>query len=161
MIWTEGGHQSAKFQTFHCSPKISPNLYFDRLFLLEVYKISAKKVQRSYMSYDPEESCKIWVNLTCCFKNGKNWWMLTRALKSLTNLHFDWLLLCKVFNVWAKEVHRSYLSWHWRMQNLKKKMTRGLENDMKNLPNIHQSTGKCQNWNFHGTLLSKIENVWG
>ena len=120
MIWTEGCHQSAKFQTFHCSPKISPNLYFDRLLLLEVCKISAKKVQRSYMSYDPEESCKIWVNLTCCFKNGKNWWMLTRALKSLTNLHFDWLLLCKVFNVWAKEVHRSYLSWHWRMQNLKK-----------------------------------------
>ena len=30
---------------------ISQNLYFDRLFLLKVYKISAKKVQRSYVSW--------------------------------------------------------------------------------------------------------------
>ena len=29
----------------------SQNLYFDRLFLLKVYKISAKKVQRSYVSW--------------------------------------------------------------------------------------------------------------
>ena len=49
------------------------------------------------------------------------WWNLTRALKSLQNLHFYLLLLCKVFNVWPKKVQRSYLSWHWRvMQNLKK-----------------------------------------
>ena len=39
----KGAHQSAKFQTFDCSGEISPNLYFDRLLLLEVYKVSAKK----------------------------------------------------------------------------------------------------------------------
>ena len=50
MIWTKGAHQSAKFQTFDCSREISPNLYFDRLLLLKVYKISAKKVQRIYVS---------------------------------------------------------------------------------------------------------------
>ena len=43
-------HQSAKFQTFDCSCKISPNLYFHRLLLLKVYKILAKKIQRSYVS---------------------------------------------------------------------------------------------------------------
>ena len=49
------------------------------------------------------------------------WWILIRALKSLKNLHFDWSLLCKVYNVWPKKVQRSYISWHWRvMQNLKK-----------------------------------------
>ena len=37
-------------QTFHCSCKISLNLYFHRLLLFKVYKISAKKVQRSYVS---------------------------------------------------------------------------------------------------------------
>ena len=31
--------------------KISPNLYFDILLLLKVYKISVKKVQRSYVSW--------------------------------------------------------------------------------------------------------------
>ena len=30
---------------------ISPNFYFDRLLLLKVYKISAKKVQRSHVSW--------------------------------------------------------------------------------------------------------------
>ena len=34
-----------------------------------------------------------------------------------------------------------------------------LENDMRNLANFHQSTRKCQNWNFDGILLPKVENV--
>ena len=50
MIFTTGAHPSAKFQTFGCSGKNSPNLYFDRLLLLKVCKTSAKKVQRSYVS---------------------------------------------------------------------------------------------------------------
>ena len=44
MIWTKGAPQSAKFQTFHSSREILPTLYFDRLLLSKVYKISAKKV---------------------------------------------------------------------------------------------------------------------
>ena len=39
------------------------------------------------------------------------------------------------------------------------KLTCGLENDMSNLANFHQSTLKCQNWDFDGILLSKVENV--
>ena len=39
------------------------------------------------------------------------------------------------------------------------KLTFCLENDMKNLADFHQSTQKCQNWNFDGVLLSKLENV--
>ena len=85
---------------------------------------------------------------------------MTRALESLKNFHFNRLLLSKVYIVWAKKVQRSYLSWHWRvMQNLKKnwlvawKMTR-------NFANFHQSTRKCQNWNFDKIFLSKVENVW-
>ena len=41
-----------------------------------------------------------------------------------------------------------------------KKLTCCLENDMRNLANFHQSTRKCQNWNFDKILLSKVENVW-
>ena len=61
------------------------------------------------------------------------WWILTQALESLKNFHFNVLLLSKVYIVWAKKVQRSYLSWHWKvMQNLKKnwhvvwKMTWGI-----------------------------------
>ena len=39
------------------------------------------------------------------------------------------------------------------------KLTCGLENDMRNLANFHQSPGTCQNWDFDGILLSKSENV--
>ena len=49
------------------------------------------------------------------------WWILIRALKRLKNLHFDWSLLCKVYNVWPEQVQKSYISWRWRvMQNFKK-----------------------------------------
>ena len=30
-------------------------------------------------------------------------------------LCFNWLLVAKVYNVWATKVRRSYLSWHWRV----------------------------------------------
>ena len=56
MIWTKGAHQSAKFQTFGCSCKMSPNLYFNRL--LKVYKILAKKYGE-VISHDPENWRKI------------------------------------------------------------------------------------------------------
>ena len=39
------------------------------------------------------------------------------------------------------------------------KLTYGLENDMRNLANFHQSTRESQNWDFDGILLSKVENV--
>ena len=39
------------------------------------------------------------------------------------------------------------------------KLTYGLENDMRNLVNFHQSTRESQNWDFDGFLLSKVENV--
>ena len=39
------------------------------------------------------------------------------------------------------------------------KLTCGLENDMRNLANFHLSTRKCQNWDFDGILLFKVENV--
>ena len=38
-------------------------------------------------------------------------------------------------------------------------LTCGLENDMRNLTNFHQSTRKSQNWDFHWVLLYKVENV--
>ena len=41
-----------------------------------------------------------------------------------------------------------------------KKMTCGLENDMRNLENVYHSTWKCQNCDFDGILLSKVENAW-
>ena len=124
MIWTKGTHQNAKFQTFDCSRKISPNLYFDRLLLLKVHKISTKK--------SIEESC-LWVmtlntdakfekKMICCSKNDKNLVKFDLITRNFQNFYFDWFLLCKVYDIWPKKVQRSYFSWHRRViQNLKKK----------------------------------------
>ena len=47
--------------------------------------------------------------------------ILTQALQSPKNWHFDGLLLNKIY-VWAKKAQRSYVSWNWRViQDLKKK----------------------------------------
>ena len=122
MIWTKGAHQSARFQTSDCSHKISPNLYFDRLLLLKVYKSFAKKVQRSYVSLPWTMMQNLKKNWSVVSKMIRIWWVLTGVLNTLKNLHFHWFLLCKVFNVWPKKVERSYLSWHWTvMQSLKKR----------------------------------------
>ena len=51
----------------------SPNLYFDSLLLLKVYKILAKKVQWSYIYLMILKSeTKFEKKLICCFKNDKN-----------------------------------------------------------------------------------------
>ena len=41
------------------------------------------------------------------------WRILTWALKNLKNVHFNWLLLNKIYNLWANKVDRSYVWWHW------------------------------------------------
>ena len=49
----------------------------------------------------------------------------------------------------------------WKvMQNLKKNWLNGLENDIRNMESFNQSNWKCQNWDFDGILLPKVENVW-
>ena len=59
--------------------------------------------------------------LICFFTNDNNLVNFDSSIRSLKNLHFDWFLLCKVYNVWPKKVQSSYLIWHWRaVQNLKK-----------------------------------------
>ena len=74
------------------------------------------------MSHDPEDWCKMWRKTDLLFQKWQEFGeILTLALKSLKNLHFHFLQLCKVFNVWPKKVQGRYFSWHWRvMQSLKK-----------------------------------------
>ena len=72
MIFIKGAHQSAKFQNLDCSGEILPNLCFDRLLLLKFYKISAKKVQRSYVSWNWRVVQKFKEKPIFCFKNDKN-----------------------------------------------------------------------------------------
>ena len=83
--------------------------------------------------------------LTCRFKMDiRN---LTCELEGLKNLHFNGLLLTKVYNVWAKTLQRNYmtLACDAKVQEM---LTCGFENDMRNLADFHQSTWNSQNWDF-------------
>ena len=68
------------------SGEIWPNLYcLVRLLLLKVYKISAKKVQRSYIYLMiPKSGAKFEENPIFCFKNEKNFDPSTQKPKNFT-----------------------------------------------------------------------------
>ena len=55
-----------------------------------------------------KKDAKFEVELTCQFiiDIWGIWQILTRALENLKNLHFNRLLLTKVYNVWAKKMYR-------------------------------------------------------
>ena len=79
------------------------------------------------------------------------WQILAHALKSLKNLHFNGLLLIKVYNVWAKKSSEELPSMTLKSDTkFEEKLTCGLENDSRNLAHFHQSTLKCQNVTLKG-----------
>ena len=141
MIFTKGAHESAEFQNFDCSGESSPNLYFNRLLVLKVYKISAKKVQSNYVSW----YWRVMQNLKknrFVSKMTRTWWIFIPALKSLQNLHFDWPPSCKVYNVWPKSTEKLSFMALKSDAKFEEKLTCDLENDMKSLAKFHQTTVK-------------------
>ena len=106
----------------HQSTRKYQNWNFDRILLPKVENVSLYNLQRSYVSWQWRMIKKLKRNWLVALK--LTWGtsrILTRALESLKNLCFEWLLVAKVFIVWATKVQRSYLSQHWRdMQILKK-----------------------------------------
>ena len=86
MIFTKGAHHSAQFQTFDCSGEISPNLYFDRLLLLKVYKVSAKKSMEEICLIIPKSGAKFEEKLIFCFRNDKNFVDFDLSTKKYKNI---------------------------------------------------------------------------
>ena len=86
------------------------------------------------------------------------WRILTRALENLKNLHFNGLLLTKVYNVWAKKVQRSYVWLHSRLiQGLKENWLVFPKIDMRNLANFHQSNWTSPNWDLDDIICLKLK----
>ena len=121
------------------------------------------KKYRGVIFHETGEGYKIWRGIDLSFQNwhkqfDKFWPEHSKVSKIFILMGSFW---AKYILFELKKVQRScYLSWHWRvMQSLKKnwfaawKMTR-------NSTNFHQSTRKCQKWNFDGILLSKVESIW-
>ena len=68
------------------------------------------------------------------------WRILTRALENLKNLHFNGLLLTKVYNFRAKKSIEELCLMALNIDaKFEGKMTCAFKNDMRNLANFHQS----------------------
>ena len=88
---------------FNASSDKSENLHFDGLLLSIVYKVSAKKVQKSYLLWHWRVIQTMKKNSLFVWKmTWEIWWILTRAVKNLKICTSMWYLLSKVYNVWAK-----------------------------------------------------------
>ena len=89
------------------------------------------------------------------------WQIFTRAFKNLKNLHFNGLLLIKVYNNWAQKytgvMPDGTQDWYkvWRKTNLC-------------FQKWHEEFGKYSSehirkfelWDFYWVPLSKVENIW-
>ena len=68
------------------------------------------KKYRGVIFHEAKEGYKIWRLIDLLFQNWQRiWQILTGALEILKNIHFNGLILSKVYIVWAKKVQRSYL----------------------------------------------------
>ena len=115
--------------------------HLNGLLLSKVYIIQARKVQRSYRSWNRRAIRNFERKQLVDSKLTEGIWeILTWALESFNNFHFNGFLLSKVYIFQAKKIQRSYLSWKWRaMQNLER--NRLCSNiHIRNLTNFDLST---------------------
>ena len=95
---------------FYVSCRKSKVLHVDEFLLSRSYKVSAPKVQNSYLSWNwrmIQSLKKNWLvvlNMTLGIR-----WIFTQHRKVWKFL-FDVLFLPKVCKVWATKIHRSYIS---------------------------------------------------
>ena len=103
--------------------KDSKLLLFNGLLMNKGYNVWAKKIRRSYFSWHWKTNVKFEEKLTCGLENDmRNRKTSTRALES-QNWKFYVILLPKVNILWAENLRRSYVSWHWeKMQNFKRNL---------------------------------------
>ena len=82
------------------------------------------------------------------------------ALDYLKSLHFNGLLLNKVYNVWAKKSIGELCLMALNIDTtFEGKLTCAFKNDMRNYSKFSpEHVWKSKNW--HGILLFKVENVW-
>ena len=124
------------------------------------------KKYRRIMFHDTEELYKVWSKTDYWFqKRYEEFGEFSPNHSKVQKFHFDGLFLSKVYVVWANEIQRSYLSWHWTvMQNVCKPRPCGLKNDMRNLVNFHYSTQCLKNCSLMGSfcpehVMFQLENL--
>ena len=104
---------------FHQSTWKCQNWNFDKIFLSKVENLWASNLQWGCVSWQWRVTQKFKRSWLVVLKLTWTWQILTRALKkSKKSFCFNWLLVTKVYIVWATKVQRSYHSWHWGVMRI-------------------------------------------
>ena len=114
------------------------------------------KIYRGVLRHDSEGWCKIWTRTDSSVQNWHEefdeFWLL--ALENNKNLHFNGLLLNKVYNVLAKKsIEELYLMALNIATSFDGKVTCSFKNEMRNLANFHHTTFESLKI---GTLMGSI-----
>ena len=150
---------------FHQRTHKCQNRNFDKILLSKVENVWASNLQWNYVSWQWRMIQKLKRNWFVVLK--LTWGtsqILTPAFESLKNLSFNWLLVTKVYIVWATKVQRSYLSWHWRVMQILKKDWPVVWKKTWEIWQIFTKALKVSKlglwYPIKLGLLSKVEKVW-
>ena len=164
--WLALSKMTYKFSRF--SPehvRKSENWNFDGVLLSKVENVWAWNLQGIFGSWQLRMTQNVKRNWLVSLKLTWGLWrILTRALENLKKLHFNGLLLNKVYNIWDKK--KSVAEFCLMALNIDAtfggKLNCAFKNDMRNLASIFSAkhVWKSKNWDFDEILLSKVENVW-
>ena len=160
ILWPKGAYQSKNLVKFHVNIQKSEILNFDGFLLSKSYKVSAKKVQKSYLSWYwkvMQSLKKNWLvisNMTRRF-----WWIFTQPLKSL-EISFRWALFAQSIQVlcYKNTEELSFMTLN-SDENMNKPWPCAFKYGMRNWISFHWSTQKSDKLYFDGLFLSKAYNV--
>ena len=105
------------------------------------------------MSHDPEDWCKIWRKTDLLFQKwqefGEFWPEHSKVSKICTFIGS----YCAKYLKFDLKKYRGVI-FHDNEEDAKfeEKLTCGLENEIRNIANFHQSIWKSQNWEFVGVF---------
>ena len=126
------------------------------------YILLELKKHRGVIFYETEEGYKTRRKINLSFQNwhkkfDKFWSEHSKVSKMFTLMGSFWakyilLGLKKYRGVIFHDIEDWYKIWRKRDQWFEKRHD--------NWENLHQSTWKCQNWNFDKIVLSTVENAW-
>ena len=121
---------------FNLSSDKSENLHFDVLLLSIAYKVSAKKVQKNYLSWHWKKIQTLKKNWLFIWKMTWGiWWTLTWAVESLK--------ICTLMGYFCRK-YVMFEQKQYRGKELcrEKWFIYGFKNDISNLVNFHKSSWK-------------------
>ena len=159
MLWTKRTHHFTIFRLLGAQMKVHP-----------ISHVIFESTSQFFFKLCITLQCH-WRSVFCTFL-AETIWFLQKEPTTVQNFRLSTAqvkfhqictligYLCwKYIKFQLKKVWRSYVSWYQRVVQSLMKNIFSFKND-KNLANFHQNIWKCQNWYFHGILLSKVENVW-